>query len=168
MKAHKLKDPQVYVAGFYFSSRPAGWKVALVRKKKPDWQAGKLNAIGGKVEDDESIFEAMAREFEEEAGKRVDSWELFCSLTGVDYVVHFFRAAGSFKGIRSMEEEKIEFHWAWNVLATDDYDIIGNLNWLIPAALEGVDLGQVKDGQLVQMEDEVRNQLKEEANDGVH
>lgn len=168
MKAHKLKDPEVYVAGFYFSSRPAGWKVALIRKKRPEWQAGKLNAIGGKVEDDESIYDAMVREFREEAGKMVVDWELFCSLTGVGYVVHFFRAAGSFKEVRSMEDEKVEFHWAWNVLASDDYDIIENLNWLIPAALEGVVLGQVKDGQLVQMEDEMRDQLKEEVNDGVH
>lgn len=55
-----------YVLGFAFS--PFGW-VALIRKNRPDWQAGRLNGIGGKVEhSDDTYADAMEREFREETG----------------------------------------------------------------------------------------------------
>ncbi len=59
-----------YVAGFYFSE--CGERVALIRKLKPEWQRGWLNGIGGKVEPGESPLSAMVREFEEEAGARIE------------------------------------------------------------------------------------------------
>lgn len=40
----------IYVAGFLFGPMPRHNYVALIRKNKPDWQKGKLNGIGGKVE----------------------------------------------------------------------------------------------------------------------
>lgn len=55
---------QQYVVGLAVNQ---GW-VALIRKAKPAWQAGRLNGIGGKVEPGEDPQLAMAREFEEEAG----------------------------------------------------------------------------------------------------
>lgn len=55
-----------YVAGFLFSENLLS--VALIRKEKPAWQKGCLNAIGGKIEENETPFEAMKREFTEEAG----------------------------------------------------------------------------------------------------
>jgi 8-oxo-dGTP pyrophosphatase MutT (NUDIX family) len=55
-----------YVLGFAFT--PDG-SVALIRKIKPEWQAGKLNGVGGKIEDwDPSDVHAMTREFQEETG----------------------------------------------------------------------------------------------------
>ena len=56
---------QLYVLGFAFT--PDG-RVALISKKRPAWQNGKLNGIGGKVEDGESSGQAMSREFKEETG----------------------------------------------------------------------------------------------------
>mgnify|MGYP002715664186 CR=1 FL=1 len=41
-----------FVAGFAFSAD--GGKVALVRKNRPRWQRGRLNAIGGSIEAGES------------------------------------------------------------------------------------------------------------------
>ena len=43
-------------------------QVALVLKDHPDWQAGKLNAIGGKISNAETPTNAMVREFAEETG----------------------------------------------------------------------------------------------------
>lgn len=43
--------------------------VLLILKNRPDWQAGKLNGVGGKVEDyDLGPYAAMIREFYEETG----------------------------------------------------------------------------------------------------
>ena len=69
---------QQYVLGFALSGD--GNAVLLIKKTKPSWQAGKLNGVGGKVEEsDWSIESAMAREFEEETGIQTDPgrWSLF-------------------------------------------------------------------------------------------
>jgi 8-oxo-dGTP diphosphatase len=55
-----------YVLGFCFDF---GYhNVLLIEKSHPAWQAGKLNGIGGKIEEGESPSKAMAREFREETG----------------------------------------------------------------------------------------------------
>lgn len=123
-----------YVAGFLFSQDRT--KVALIRKNKPEWQEGKLNGIGGKIEPFEHELDAMEREFREETGVSVKSyfWNLFASIQGEDYVCHFFRAFDdSVFGVKSMEEEQV------CVLAVNElhnYAHIPNLKWLIPLALD--------------------------------
>lgn len=39
----------------------------LIQKNRPEWQAGRLNGIGGKVEPGENFLDAAVREFKEEA-----------------------------------------------------------------------------------------------------
>lgn len=58
-----------YVLGFAFDSDS---RVALIKKARPDWQAGRWNGIGGKVEEGETSKEAMAREFAEETGVLIE------------------------------------------------------------------------------------------------
>ena len=41
-------DKKYYVLGFLFS--PDCKRVALIIKNRPDWQAGFLNGIGGKID----------------------------------------------------------------------------------------------------------------------
>lgn len=55
-----------YVLGFLFS--PDLESVALILKNRPAFLEGKLNGIGGHVEEDESPMSAVIREFEEETG----------------------------------------------------------------------------------------------------
>lgn len=52
------------------------WKdeIILIEKQKPEWQKGKYNLIGGKVESGENLEEAARREFFEETG--VDNYNL--------------------------------------------------------------------------------------------
>lgn len=67
-----------YVLGFAFHKN----RVLLIRKNRPQWQAGFVNGVGGKVEAyDWSLTEAMRREFEEETGVNtdLDSWSFFGS-----------------------------------------------------------------------------------------
>lgn len=100
-----------YAVGFYFDrSREHVW---LIRKARPDWQAGKLNGIGGKVEPGESVLQAMRREFEEEARARVADWVLIASLRDAAnaWRVGFFRATArddrEFLAPRQMTDEPI-------------------------------------------------------------
>ena len=99
-----------YVAGLMFDL--VTQEVALIRKNKPVWQAGKLNAIGGKIEAEETPRHAMVREFREETGcPTVEEQWLPCSkLEGDDWSVQFFVTIGSLHELRSPEEEKVEIH----------------------------------------------------------
>lgn len=71
-----------YVLGFVFNHDLSS--VLLLRKGHPDWQAGKLNGIGGQVEGLESICQAMVREAREEIGLipcSVNEWDYVCTMT---------------------------------------------------------------------------------------
>lgn len=77
-----------YVCGFLVY----GHSVALMRKNRPQWQVGKLNGIGGKIEDGETAAEAMRREFQEETGQDGFEWRETVKLSGVGFEVIFFVA----------------------------------------------------------------------------
>ena len=78
-----------YVAGFMTFGDPA--RVLLVLKTKgPRVVVGTWNAIGGKVEDDETARFAIRREFAEETGIDLD-WERHFARLDVDgHTVDFF------------------------------------------------------------------------------
>src|SRR3989304_3140641 len=77
-----------YVAGFLFNDQKT--RVVLITKNRPDYLAGMLNGVGGKVEYGESLFEAMTREFHEETGLVVYDWNIYASIDDPNYTVHFF------------------------------------------------------------------------------
>lgn len=121
-----------YVAGFMFFD---GIDVALVRKSKPAWQAGKLNGVGGKVEEGETAIEAMVREFKEETVvlSDVGDWQHFATLHTKGNRIHFFRSdAEKLWDFKSLPEEPVNWY------AIDDVvhhqQTIPNLGWLIPMA----------------------------------
>lgn len=125
-----------YVLGFYlWGSR----FVLLIRKNRPDWQAGKLNGIGGHIEPGETPEQAMVREFREEAGPETSGWIQFAELNfpGSAAVsrarVHcFFRRVepGTVESIWSPTDEKVEF---FRVDMLPD-DALPNIPWLIAMA----------------------------------
>lgn len=57
-----------YVLGFMFDRVGAG--VALLRKTKPEWQAGRLNGVGGKVEKSEVPRAGRLAPLRHHAGRR--------------------------------------------------------------------------------------------------
>lgn len=121
---------QAFVAGFLMDDIG---RVALVRKLRPAWQAGRLNAIGGKVEPGETTSEAMRREFREEASLDLNGWEHFVRLELSYGDVDFFRmvVAGSvMEQVRAATDEQIEVYDMDNIPATS----LPNLSWLIPLA----------------------------------
>lgn len=97
--------PVEYVLGFAFTPE---WRVALIEKTHPAWQAGKLNGIGGKIEKGEGFVEAMRREFAEETGVRYDAWRFAGLLHGTDWRAYVMTATSSdFHVVRTMTDEKV-------------------------------------------------------------
>lgn len=127
-----------YVAGFAFNQRED--EVMLILKQKPAWQAGKLNAIGGKIEQEESPLLAMIREFREETGLMVPDWRRFCILRGQSnenetWEVHFFIThlnTSIMAQATSMEREEVVIKFIESVGVEN---AIPNLPWLIQMAV---------------------------------
>ncbi len=130
-----MKD---YVVGFMFNEKRDG--VVLIEKKKPVWQAGLLNGVGGSIERLELPREAMIREWEEETGTQHKNWQAFARLTVPNHArVYFSRAFDDGCFLRAAtqptlahEPERI-VRLALDVLAYSG--TIPNLRWLIPMAL---------------------------------
>lgn len=114
-----------YVVGFMFNNRGC---VALIRKNRPEWQAGMLNGVGGHIEPYETAIQAMRREFNEEAGVDVE-WEYFCHIYGEEYNLYCFRSTQDCI-IQTLTDEAVD----WHPLKPLPFDVIPNLNWLIPMA----------------------------------
>jgi 8-oxo-dGTP diphosphatase len=82
-----------YVLGFMFNE--AKNRVVLIQKKRPEWQKGKWNGVGGHIEPGESCEHAMVRTFREETGVTTGYgyWEEVCKISIYDrFCCHIFRA----------------------------------------------------------------------------
>lgn len=120
-----------YVLGFRFSEDRE--KVILIKKLRPAWQQGLWNGVGGHIEESESSFDAMQREFKEETGKSILDWEYCGVIESLESMVHIFRSFGDFKSIKSNTDETIE---AVAINQLDLMDVIPNLRWMVPMLLE--------------------------------
>lgn len=119
-----------YTAGFLFY----GNNVLLVEKNHPDWQKGLFNAIGGKVDANETPMDSMVREFKEEVGFDGLKWDLFCIETGADYMVYFYKCFADRIPDAIPPTNDCGERLQWFNSDGTLYKQIGNLNWLIPMA----------------------------------
>lgn len=132
-----------YVVGFLFEIQPNGRPlVLLIKKKKPRWQDGAFNGVGGKVKHREPADMAMSREFKEEAGMHIPAhkWRQYCHMN-VDNpeksglaTVYFFTCTvpyGGARDVQQMEEERLAWHDQSHL---EHLTIIDNLMWLVPLA----------------------------------
>lgn len=127
-----MKGSIQYVCGFFFDKSLNN--VVLIWKNKPKWQAGKLNGIGGKIEEGETPFQAMVREFKEETGIFDSEWRDLIKICGDDWTVHFFYSVdrqNQFEYAETKEDEEVA---KIEVESLDQFDYIPNLRWLIPLA----------------------------------
>lgn len=131
-----------YVVGFLFDEKSDD--VVLIRKKRPSWQAGKLNGVGGHVEPGELPLDAIIREFKEETGILIEDWTYFANLSGYNstdvWDVNFYwsvcdRCGKNFQ-LTQMTDEFVN----WVDLKTILYNrkCIPNLRWLVPMALNNI------------------------------
>ena len=122
-----------YVLGFIFNREKN--RVLLIKKKRPEWQAGHWNGIGGKIEKDETPLDAMNRETLEE----VDLSFTF------EHIITFVCPGGTvfvFKGIYggnsiSFNQKEDEQLRVWN-LDTLPFTMMANLKWIIPVCLSTI------------------------------
>jgi 8-oxo-dGTP diphosphatase len=132
-----------YCLGFAFDN--AGKNVVLIRKNKPEWQAGKLNGIGGKIEELETTYDAMSREFYEETGLITlpTDWLAYLYMYGPGFRVHtFLRFNDDAMAAKTMTDEEV---FIAEVKSYHHFEHIRNLPWLISAALDE----QARKGELV-------------------
>jgi 8-oxo-dGTP diphosphatase len=129
-----------YVCGFAGD----GEYVLLVEKLKPNWMAGRMNGIGGKLEDYEDIEAGMIREWKEEVGEdtKVGDWRYFSKLETDEHLIYFF--------IKRMEKDDLfKYHFKNNDIGErmmvvpiksihreSPLNIIPNLAWLVPMAFD--------------------------------
>ena len=125
-----------YVVGFAFAD--CGTRVLLIHKLKPKWQRGLLNGVGGKIEDRETSAQAMAREFEEEAGIPVNpkDWRKFAEIIGTNYVIHCFMThLGGTQALRVLSVTDEQVTW-YRTADLPSLPTLMNLKWLSPLALD--------------------------------
>jgi 8-oxo-dGTP pyrophosphatase MutT (NUDIX family) len=154
-----------YVVGFVFDQLAPSGHVVLIQKKRPAWQHGKLNGVGGHVEmGKETPLEAMRREFKEEANADIQTWTHFATLSErapdadrVDRVFYFLSVVSSHESglIRPSTDEWIL--WV-TVSQLGEHPCLPSVKWLVPLAVNddrrrwpwrftasGVDQGIAKD-----------------------
>jgi 8-oxo-dGTP diphosphatase len=120
-----------YVVGFLHD----GKRVVLIEKNKPEWQAGKLNGVGGKIEVNEYMHEAMVREFKEETGLALPGWHFFLRIRSGEHNIFCFRKKvhrNVLRRAKTMEDEKIVIR---KVKKLKKSEMIPNLSWIIPLAM---------------------------------
>lgn len=132
------------VVGFAFD--PLQKLVLLVRKKKPDWQKGFWNGIGGKAEEGENPTETMIREFKEETSLDTNSedWTttVVMEVKEGPAFVYFFKITipkNLLDFVDGKENDVGETMALWPVNSPGLQKVIPNLQWLIPFSLSPID-----------------------------
>lgn len=108
--------------------------VLLIEKNRPEWQAGMLNGIGGKIKENETAAQAMVRKFQEETGTptRISEWSRRICLFGQSWQVQFFSAhRDSFYYEQTTDEKPVIVR-----LASLPDTVVPNLKWMIPLILD--------------------------------
>lgn len=120
-----------YVCGFY---RDEQNNLLLILKNKPDWQKGKFNGVGGKIEPKESVILAMAREFQEETGftTNAEEWKLKLVLEAPNYKVYFM----TYDGVWFIPTPSNEGELQWHKDMTLPLNVLPNLKWIIPMCFD--------------------------------
>ncbi len=121
-----------YTLGFIFD--PKLQRVVLMEKQKPAWQKGKLNGVGGKVEEGEANITCMVRESREECGIHSDEgeWMQIAVLSGTDWRMSVYGLVCSeLKQVRGNEREGAV---AWYDVDDIPAHALSNVPWLVQMA----------------------------------
>lgn len=126
-----------YVLGFAFDKNNPNL-IALLEKQRPERFKGLLNAIGGKIEQNEIPIKAMIREFKEETGVETtpENWNIFGKIIGSNFIINCFKTHDlDLSELKTTTDEEI-FITRVSSLKLKKTKVIDNLHWLIPLALD--------------------------------
>jgi 8-oxo-dGTP pyrophosphatase MutT (NUDIX family) len=126
-----------YVIGCYFTNNLK--RVALILKNRPKWQAGKFNLPGGHVESNETLEIAISREFYEECAILTtgDEWIYIGEIdSSNNYNVAILLCVqkDNHSELKTNEDQPV----IWCDVDKLPENIIPNLSWIIPYAIEYV------------------------------
>jgi len=138
-----------YVVGFLFDTKRRF--VLLIKKNKPKWMYGLYNGVGGLVEKNESLNEAMIREFTEETGLSILNWNPYCGLLRK---ISGTTESRSIECFWAVEDESVLFKAKTFIkkevrvipvvdLISGDLSVINDLPWLVTLALTEILSGNV-------------------------
>ena len=106
-----------------------------------EWEKGKLNGIGGKIENGETALQAIVREAKEETAIVTDEtdWKYFCLMQGKNWKIYVHKCFLS-EDILSkwqMTTDKRPFYLY--VSQVYEYQNVSNLQWLMEMAVDDND-----------------------------
>lgn len=124
---------------------------------------GRLNGIGGRLEQGENYLDAAIRETEEETGYKVTRDDVtFCGIFKLqggypeDWVMGFFKVAVPTKHIPkgSHSDEDGELVWLHkDKILSSEYELVDDLNYCIPDVIAGKEIffatAQLDDNQKI-------------------
>lgn len=129
-----------YVLGFAFNAITS--HIVLIHKIRPDWQSGKINGIGGKIEVAEIAPFAICREFEEETGviTGYTDWQQFATIIfekdilGGKAIIHCMRIFDDkIWDCHTTTDEQVSIYEIKNIW---DFNLVDHLHFLIPMAMD--------------------------------
>lgn len=124
---------KTYTVGFIFNQDLS--EVLLMHKKRPAWQVGRLNGVGGKIEPNEGSVDCIVREVLEETGAKTqkESWSYFGEIKSDNWRVDLYTLTylGNTDDFSTTTDEKVE----WFRVGDLPDNILENLSWIIPLAI---------------------------------
>lgn len=132
------QSPPVRVVGFIFSRHLD--HVVLIEKKRPNWQAGHLNGVGGHVRTlrHETPRLAMSREAEEESALKIHPEDWLEVAIFPKWNLHVF--AGRHRNLRSvltMTDEEVYVVGLERVLA-GHVELVEHTQWMVAMSIEAL------------------------------
>lgn len=119
---------QQYVMGFVFD--PDRQNVVLVHKRRPTFQAGLWNGVGGKVEPHELSVQAMRRECAEECDLHIHDWQLCAHVCSSKFQIDVWSTTCDLSGAKTCTDEQIQVHHVDAVRLLPTLDNLCMLMWI--------------------------------------
>lgn len=127
-----------YTLGFLFNEDLDC--ILLMHKLRPFWQAGKLNGVGGHIEEGETPRECMAREFREEVDCDIDiGWREYATISSPDFEVVCFAGRAEQLPTKARGDEQV---FVYGLASLSNINAVENLLWLIPLAIDALTDGR--------------------------
>lgn len=123
-----------YTLAFIFDDTLS--EVLLIKKTKPDWQAGYLNGIGGKREHNETTTDCIIREVYEECGLRNIHYTPVGVIQGEEYLVTVFTARVSRSILEEASTKTEEEVQLYKMVDLPTLNLLPSVKYLIPMCIQ--------------------------------